>query len=81
MCKKLVKTWNSLNRTILINQRELVLGIAACTLAGVVAGILLSPRKTMTIGSNNGNNNSGSAAGLPAGVEPGEATPDEKAEE
>ena len=29
----------------------------------------------------NGNNNSGSAAGLPAGGEPGEATPDEKAEE
>ena len=81
MCKKLVKTWNSLNRTILINQRELVLGIAACTLAGVVAGILLSPRKTMTIGSNNGNNNRGSAAGLPAGGEPEEATPDEKAEE
>ena len=34
----------------------LVLGLAVCTLAGVVTGIALSPRKNVTIGSNNGNN-------------------------
>ena len=81
MCKKPEKLWSSLNHTIPVNQRELVLGIAACTLAGVVAGMLLSPRKTMTIGSHNGNNNNGNSAGLPAGDEPEEATSDEKAEE
>ena len=55
-----IKTfWNDLNQNITVNKRELVLGIAACTLAGVVVGILLSPNKTMTIGSHNGSNNSG----------------------
>ena len=79
MCKKLEKFWNSLDRAILVNKRELVLGIAACTLAGVVAGILLSPRKTVTIASNNGNNN-GNSAGLTTGDEPEESA-DQEAEE
>ncbi len=80
MCKKLEKIWNSLDRTILVNKRELVLGITACTLAGVVAGILLSPRKTVTIGSHNGNNNTGNSAGLTTSDEPEEPA-DQEAEE
>ena len=32
MCKKLEKFWSSLDRTILVNKRELVLGIAAAWL-------------------------------------------------
>ena len=79
MCKKLEKFWNSLDRAILVNKRELVLGIAACTLAGVVAGILLSPRKTVTIASNNGNNNANSAD-LTDSEQPEQASPDGKAE-
>ena len=79
MCKKLEKFWNSLDRAILVNKRELVLGIAACTLAGVVAGILLSPRKTVTIASNNGNN-SGNSADLTDSEQPEQASPDGKAE-
>ena len=81
MCKKLKKFWNSLDRTILVNKRELVLGVAACTLAGVLAGILLSPRKTVTIGSHNGNNNTGNPAGLTTSDEPEEASPDRETEE
>ena len=75
MCKKLEKFWSSLDCTILVNKRELVLGVAACTLAGVLAGILLSPRKTVTIGSHNGNNNTGNSAGLTTSDEPEEASP------
>ena len=56
MCKKLEEFWNSLDRAVVVNKRELVLGVTACTLAGVLMGMLLSPRKTVTIGSNNGNN-------------------------
>ena len=81
MCKKLEKFWNSLDRTILVNKRELVLGLTVCTLAGVVAGILLSPRKTVTIGSNNGNNNTGNSAGLTAGDEAGDDSSVEEAQE
>ena len=69
MCNKIEKYWNSLDRMILVNKRELVLGLTACTLAGVVAGILLSPRKNVTIGSNNGNNNTGNSAGRLTGDE------------
>ena len=56
MTEKMQDCWKSLNRTIIVNQRELVLGVAACTLAGLVAGMLLSPRKNVTIGSNNSGN-------------------------
>ena len=45
--------WNSLNENITVNRRELVLGIAACTLAGVVIGMLMAPPKDITIGSGN----------------------------
>ena len=45
--------WNALNENITVNRRELVLGIAACTLAGVVIGMLMAPPKDITIGSGN----------------------------
>lgn len=81
MCKKLEKFWNSLDRAVVVNKRELVLGVAACTLAGILAGMLLSPRKTVTIGSNNGNNNTGNSAGLTAGDEAEDDSSDEEAQE
>lgn len=68
MTEKITKCWKALDRKIIVNQRELVLGVAACALAGVVAGIFLSPRKNVTIGSNNGSHNSGNSAALPAEV-------------
>ena len=66
MNQKIKALWKSLDRIVVVNQRELVLGVAACTLAGVVVGLLASPRKNVTIGSNNGSNNS---APLPSGEE------------
>lgn len=52
MLTKLEKHWNELNEMILINKQDLVLGAAVCALAGMLAGILLSPRKTMRICTN-----------------------------
>lgn len=63
MIQEMKELWQKLDRPILVNQRELVLGISACALAGMLAGILLSPKKAITIGSNNGSNNHGSSAG------------------
>lgn len=57
--------------------RELVYGAVACTAVGMLLGILLSPKKTVTIGSNNGNNNgNGNAPSLNA-----EAAMDEEDED
>ena len=81
MCKKLEKFWNSLDRSVVVNKRELVLGVAACTLAGVLMGMLLSPRKTVTIGSNNGSNNTGNSPGLTTGDEAEDDSSDEEAQE
>ncbi len=81
MCKKLEKFWDSLDRSVVVNKRELVLGVTACTLTGILMGMLLSPRKTVTIGSNNGNNNNGNSAGLTAGDEAEDASSDAEAQE
>ncbi len=56
MTKKCNELWQSLNVPVLVNKRELVLGIMVCTLAGILFGILFSPKKHTPIGSNNGNN-------------------------
>ena len=69
MTEKIAKRWNALDKRIIVNQRELVLGVAACALAGVVLGLFLSPRKNVTIGSNNGSHNSGNNATLPADIQ------------
>ena len=65
MLANLEKFWKSLNQEVVVNKREVFLGAAACTLAGILTGILLSPKKSVTIGSHNGNNNTGNAASLP----------------
>ncbi len=57
MLTKLQTKWKELDRTITVNQRELVLGLAVCALAGAVLGLFFSPRKTPTFGSYNGCNN------------------------
>ena len=56
MTEEIKAFWKSLDRRIIVSQRELVLGLAVCTLAGVVTGIALSPRKNVTSGIINGNN-------------------------
>ena len=44
-----------LDKTVARTNREIVYGAVACTAVGVVIGILLSPKKDLTIASNNGN--------------------------
>ena len=51
--KHLESFWNSLDGVVLARKRELALGGLLCLTAGLTLGMLLSPRKTVTIGSNN----------------------------
>ena len=52
---------SDLDKTCSRTNRELVYGAIAWAAMGMVLGLFLSPKKTTTIGSNNGNNNSASA--------------------
>ena len=61
MMEKIKFLWKSWDRNILVNQRQLILGVAACTLAALAAGLLLSPKRSTVIGSYN--TGSGAAAG------------------
>ncbi len=54
--KKLKKFWEDLHVNIVVNRRELVLGVALCAVSGLVLGMLCSPRKQVTIGSHNSGN-------------------------
>lgn len=80
MLAKFQKFWKSLDQEIVVNKRELFLGVTTCTLAGILTGILLSPKKSVTIGSHNGNNNTGNAASLPADRDAESSEPDEDGE-
>lgn len=52
---KIKNFWVSLEEETIVSKRELVLGLMTCFLAGVVAGVFFSPKKSVAIGSNNGN--------------------------
>ena len=58
--KNLQLSLSDMDRTCSRTNRELVYGAVACTAVGMVLGLLLSPKKSTTIGSHNGNNNAGS---------------------
>lgn len=47
----------SLTETKVMTKKEFLLVVTICVLGGIVVGMLTSPRKSITIGSNNGNNN------------------------
>ena len=51
--KRLETLWDSLDGVVLARKRELLLGGLLCLTAGLTLCMLLSPRKTVTIGSNN----------------------------
>ncbi|MDO5153165.1 MAG: hypothetical protein Q4D50_07370 [Eubacteriales bacterium] len=72
MYTKLRKFWSSLDRTILVNKRELFLGAVSCTLAGILTGIFLSPKKMTAFGSFNGNSASDCGNGNSASCEDAE---------
>lgn len=56
MIRKMKAFWTSLDETTVVSKRELFLEIVAVALAGLVLGMILTPKKTLTIGSNNSGN-------------------------
>ena len=56
MVTKIKNFWDSLDGTTIISKRELFLEIAVAALAGLVLGMILTPKKTLTIGSHNSGN-------------------------
>ena len=70
MYEKVKKFWVCLNRNIVVNKRESFLGMACCTLAGILTGMMVSPKKKVTIGSHN----TGNSAGLPQAQDAGSTT-------
>lgn len=54
--KKLKEFWESLDDVATVSKRELFLELVSCVLAGLVLGMLFSPKQTKIIGCNNGNN-------------------------
>ena len=57
MDTKLKTFWADLNQNVVVNKRELFLGVTTCALTGALVGILigmiLGPTIDMTIGSYN----------------------------
>lgn len=53
--KRIVDFFKNIPEEIHISKREFLLTVAVCTLGGIVLGMISSPRKTQTFGSNNGN--------------------------
>ena len=47
----------SLTEIKTMSKKEWLLTLTVCILSGIVLGMVLSPRKSITIGSHNGNNN------------------------
>ena len=56
MIRKMKAFGTSLDETTVVSKRELFLEIVAVALAGLVLGMILTPKKTLTIGSNNSGN-------------------------
>lgn len=63
MIGKIKTFWTSLDEMTTVSRRELFLEIAVCTLAGILLGIIFTPKKAVTIGSNNGSHNTGKNSG------------------
>lgn len=55
MCKKWKEFKESLNENVIHNKREYLLILAVCILGGILFGMIITPKKAMTIGSYNGN--------------------------
>lgn len=70
MIRKMKDFWTSLDEMQTVSKRELFLEIVAVALTGIVLGMLLTPKKTVTIGSNNCGN--GCSCGNSNGDEPAE---------
>ena len=53
--EKVMQFWKDLDGSAVFRKREVFLGGMLCLMTGLTLGMLLSPRKTVAIGSNNGN--------------------------
>ena len=51
--------------TVSMSKKEFWLISAVCILGGILLGILISPKKSLVIGSNNGNNSGNYGNGVP----------------
>ncbi|MCI9074337.1 MAG: hypothetical protein HFH10_00760 [Dorea sp.] len=54
MIEKIKELWDELDAEAVVNKRELCLGLLVCTLAGILMGIMISPKKRVMIGCYNG---------------------------
>lgn len=54
MLDRIKGLWDSLDTETVVNKRELFLELAVCVLAGILLGIMISPRKHSMIGCYNG---------------------------
>ena len=53
MIKKMKNFWDSLEGTAIVSKRELFLELLAVALTGLVLGMIFTPKKSVTVGSNN----------------------------
>jgi len=60
--KRLREYWDDLDVEIMVNRRELTLGLSLCVTAGILLGMIFSPRKQVAIGSNNHDNGCNNSA-------------------
>lgn len=60
------EAWKEImDETISMSKREFWLMTAVGVLGGILFGILISPKKSLVIGSNNGNNSGNYGKGMP----------------
>ena len=52
--KILKQIFSNLDEEKVVSKRKMLLTVTTCTLAGILLGILVSPKKRMMIGSHNG---------------------------
>lgn len=54
MRKFLMEIFSNMEEEKIMTKKELLLTVSTCTLAGILLGILFSPKKKTMIGSHNG---------------------------
>lgn len=54
MMERIKEVWDGLDVEAVVNKRELFLEFLVCALAGILLGILISPKKHVMIGCCNG---------------------------
>ena len=63
MITKMKEFWASLDGTAVVSKKEIFLEIVVCALAGLAIGMIISPKKNVTVGSHNSGNGCHNGAG------------------